>query len=77
MAEARRPALHLIKTHAPVMKEPEKPRTRGSAVLIEVDEHGHLCENHVKANTQEDAMALLSALTLALIHIVRASQGFL
>ena len=76
MADATRPALQLIKTQAPVKKKTVTPKSRpsGSSILIEV-ERGQMRKNQVNALTPEDALALLSGLAMALVQVVRASQG--
>lgn len=76
MADGRRPELRLVSTQAPVKNKPEKKRSSpsSSSIVIEV-ERGQLRESLVNATSPEDALALLGALALALVQVVRASKG--
>lgn len=75
-----RPALYLIKQdeQPKTNSKPLPPRTRkgkGSSITIEA-EHGKLLEHSFNALTPEDALALLSGLSMILVRAVAASQGF-
>lgn len=74
METVTRPVLYLVKNE----QKPKRPRhapCKGSSVVIEV-ESGQLRENLVNALSNEDAIALLGGLAMAIVQVIRASQNF-